>query len=108
LESVWNNKKQKRCCHVCKDLDFTEKSSNALPQVPPRVPIMMAIFAAFGILLMLAGFVYVILVAPQQDAGILHVILGSTMSGAGFMLARKMVKVRNIILGKQVSKEISK
>jgi uncharacterized BrkB/YihY/UPF0761 family membrane protein len=60
----------------------------------------MGIFAGFGVILMAAGFVYVLLVAPQQDSGILHVIIGSCMTGAGFMLARKMVKVRNIVLGK--------
>jgi len=69
---------------------------------------MMALFAAFGVLLMIAGFVYVMLVAPQQESSILHVIIGSCMSGAGFMLARKMVKVRNIILGKtpNMTKEV--
>ena len=60
---------------------------------------MMAVFAAFGILLMIAGFAYVLLVAPQQDSNILHIIIGSCMTGAGFMLARKMVKVRNMVLG---------
>ena len=49
---------------------------------------------------MIGGFAYVMMVAPQQDSSILHVIIGSCMSGAGFMLARKMVKVRNLILGK--------
>ncbi len=102
LESVWHNKKQKRCCSICKDAGFIENPvSDELPPVPPRVPIMMAIFAAFGILLMVSGFVYVMTVAPQQDSGILHVIIGSTMSGAGFMLARKMIKIRNLILGKK-------
>lgn len=71
-----------------------------LPPVPSRIPIMMGTFAAFGVLLMVIGFGYVLLVAPQQDANILHIILGSTMTGGGFMLARKMVKVRNMILGK--------
>jgi uncharacterized BrkB/YihY/UPF0761 family membrane protein len=61
---------------------------------------MMALFAGFGILLMIAGLAYVMVVAPQQDSSILHVIIGSCMTGAGFMLARKMVKVRNIVLGK--------
>ena len=65
-----------------------------------RVPIMMAIFAAFGVLLMIAGLAYVVLVAPVQEASILHIIVGSSMTGAGFMLARKMVKVRNVVLGK--------
>jgi len=60
-----------------------------------------AIGEAFGILLMISGFAYVLLVAPQQDSGILHVIIGSTVSGGGFMLARKMVKVRNLVLGKK-------
>jgi len=102
LTTTWQNKQRHRCCQVCKDLDFTESSSKetTLPPVPARVPTMMALFAGFGVLLMIAGFAYVIMVAPQQDSSILHVIIGSCMSGAGFMLARKMVKVRNIILGK--------
>jgi len=64
---------------------------------------MMALFAGFGILLMIIGLAYVMLIAPQQDSSILHVILGSCMTGGGFMLARKMVKVRNVILGKTLT-----
>jgi hypothetical protein len=52
---------------------------------------------------MIAGLAYVMVVAPGQDSSILHVIIGSCMTGAGFMLARKMVKVRNIVLGKTLS-----
>jgi len=108
LTTTWQDKQRHRCCHVCKDLDFTESSKGAfLPPVPPNVPLMMAVFAAFGVLLMIVGFAYVLLVAPQQDSNILHIIIGSSMTGGGFMLARKMVKVRNIILGKaqQISNE---
>ena len=36
----------------------------------------------------------------QQDSNILHIIIDSSMTDAGFMLARKMVKVRNLVLGK--------
>ncbi|MGY5141898.1 MAG: hypothetical protein ACW9WZ_02515 [Nitrosopumilus sp.] len=100
LDSVTVNKKLKRCCTICKNLDPAEAENRNLPQVPPRIPIMMGMFAAFGIALMLAGFIYVVMVAPQSDSGLLHIILGSTMSGAGFMLARKMIKVRNLVLGK--------
>ncbi|KAF6244598.1 hypothetical protein C6989_09465 [Nitrosopumilus sp. b2] len=102
LTTTWQNKQRHRCCDVCKDLDSIESSSKTalLPSVPSRIPVMMAIFAAFGIMLMIGGFAYVMLVAPQQESSILHVIIGSCMSGAGFMLARKMVKVRNMILGK--------
>ena len=101
LTTTWQDKQRHRCCNVCKDLDFTESSNDAyLPPVPPRIPMMMAIFAAFGVLLMITGFAYVLLVAPQQESNILHIIIGSSMTGAGFMLARKMVKVRNVILGK--------
>ncbi len=101
LESVWHGKKQKHCCSICQGAGYIETpTGDGLPPVPPRVPIMMAIFAAFGILLMITGFAYVLLVAPQQDSNILHIIIGSSMTGAGFMLARKMVKVRNLVLGK--------
>lgn len=102
LTTTWQNKQRHRCCYVCKDLDFTVSTSETpfLPPVPSRVPMMMASFAAFGILLMIVGFAYVLLIAPQQDSNILHIIIGSSMTGAGFMLARKMVKVRNLVLGK--------
>lgn len=102
LDSMWQGKKQRRCCAICKDAGYAENPVNSgLPPVPPRVPIMMGIFAGFGILLMVGGFAYVILVAPQLESSLIHVILGSTMSGGGFMLARKMIKVRNLILGKR-------
>jgi hypothetical protein len=108
LDSVNVDKKLKRCCSICKNLDPAEAGNPSLPQVPPRIPMMMGLFAAFGIMLMLAGFVYVVMVAPQSDAGLLHIVLGSTMSGAGFMLARKMIKVRNLVLGKKerISNEV--
>ena len=102
LTTTWQNKQRHRYCDICKGLDFPESSSKdaLLPTIPSRVPMMMAIFAAFGILLMIGGFVYVLMFAPQQESNILHVIIGSCMSGAGFMLARKMIKVRNLVLGK--------
>ena len=106
LTTNWQNKQRHRCCHVCKDLDFTESTlkTESYPPIPSRIPTMMAIFAAFGILLMISGFAYVLVVAPQQDSNILHIIIGSSMTGGGFMLARKMVKIRNIILGKTLQK----
>ncbi|MEO2265414.1 MAG: hypothetical protein ABGW49_05985 [Nitrosopumilus sp.] len=101
LTTKWQNKQRHRCCNVCKDLTVIDPDSDpVLPPIPSRIPIMMAIFAGFGVLLMIAGLAYVMVVAPQQDSSILHVIIGSCMTGAGFMLARKMVKVRNIVLGK--------
>ncbi len=103
LTTIWQNKKRHRCCNICKDLESVDESTSKdalLRSVPSRIPIMMGMFAAFGIMLMIAGFVYVLLVAPQQESSILHVIIGSCMSGAGFMLARRMVRVRNMILGK--------
>ena len=107
LITIMQNKQRHKYCNVCKDIDFKDSTSKAprLPPVPSRIPVMMAIFASFGIMLMIGGFVYVMLIAPQQDSNILHIIIGSSMSGAGFMLARKMVKVRNVILGK--TKQIS-
>ncbi len=98
LVTTWKNTKPYHCCSVCKDLDCMESSQTVIPS---HIPKMMACFASFGILLMVIGFAYVLLVAPQQESSILHIIVGSSMSGAGFMLARKMVKVRNIILNEK-------
>jgi len=96
LYPIWSDSKQHHRCHVCITVGVVKE--NDVPPIPPRIPIMMAIFAVFGILLMIMGFAYVLLVAPQTESGILHVIIGSSMSGAGFMLARKMIKVRNHML----------
>ena len=104
LTTKFENKQRHRCCQICKDLTAIDpKSEPVLPPPPARIPIMMALFAGFGILLMIAGLAYVMVVAPGQDSSVLHVIIGSCMTGAGFMLARKMVKVRNIVLGKTLS-----
>jgi hypothetical protein len=109
LTTTWQNKQRHRCCSICKDVKFTDIDTPVdvpLPPVPTKVPIMMALFASFGIILMIAGLAYVLLYAPMQESSILHVIIGSSMTGAGFMLARKMVKVRNLVLGKtQVESE---
>ena len=104
LTTKYHNKERHRCCQICKDLTVIDPESEpVLPPPPARIPIMMALFAGFGILLMIAGLAYVMVIAPGQDSSILHVIIGSCMTGAGFMLARKMVKVRNIVLGKTLS-----
>ena len=29
LTTTWQDKQRHRCCHVCKDLDFTESSKDA-------------------------------------------------------------------------------
>jgi len=97
LYPVWFNNKQHQRCHVCITVGFVKDNVSS---IPPRIPIMMAMFAVFGIFLMISGLAYVLLVAPQTESGILHVIIGSTMTGAGFMLARKMIKVRNHVLRK--------
>jgi len=97
LTTTLQNKQYHHCCHICRDLDF-ELTKNMVPPIPPKIPMLMGIFASFGILLMFVGFGYVVFVAPQQDFNILHIILGSSMSAAGFMLARKMIKVRNVML----------
>ena len=71
LTTTWQNKKRHRCCNVCKDLVDIQATSDKydetpyLPPPPARVPIMMAIFAGFGVLLMIAGLAYVVLVAPS-------------------------------------------
>ena len=104
LTTKFENKQRHRCCQICKDLTAIDPESEpALPPVPSRIPIMMALFAGFGVILMIAGLAYVMVVAPGQDSSILHVIIGSCMTGAGFMLELKMVKVRNIVLGKTLS-----
>lgn len=101
LKSVWVGKKQKHYCHTCNEAAINgiipDRSKD---QIPPRIPQVMMIFAGLGIIMMVLGLVYTVMVAPAGQGNLLSILFGSTTTGLGFVLFKKTMRSRSLILGK--------
>jgi hypothetical protein len=60
----------------------------------------MLIFAGLGVLMMALGLTYTVAVAPTAQGNLLSILFGSTTTAMGFVLFKKTVRSRNLILGK--------
>jgi hypothetical protein len=101
LKSTWSGKQKRRLCHVCNEavLNGVIPDKSARPN-PGRVPQVMMIFAGLGVLMMALGLAYTVAVAPTGQGNLLGIIFGSTTTAMGFVLFKKTVRSRNLILGK--------
>jgi len=101
LKSAWNGKQQKHYCHVCREAVV----SGVIPdqpknQIPNKIPKIMMIFAALGIVMMALGLFYTVSVGSSGQANIIGILFGSTTTALGFILFKRTVKSRSLILGK--------
>lgn len=60
----------------------------------------MMIFAALGIVMMALGLFYTVSVGSSGQANIVGILFGSTTTALGFILFKRTVKSRSLILGK--------
>ncbi len=101
LKSTWVGKQQKHFCYVCNEAVLNgvipDKSKG---QSPGKVPQVMMIFAGLGVLMMVLGLVYTIMVAPSGEGNIVNILFGSVTTGMGFVLFKKTMKSRSMILGR--------
>lgn len=101
LKSTWVGKKQKHYCHVCNEAAINgiipDKSKG---QIPSKIPKVMMIFAGLGVVMMVLGLVYTVVIAPSSQGNLLNVLFGSATTGMGFVLFKKTIKSRSLILGK--------
>jgi hypothetical protein len=69
----------------------------------------MIVFAGLGVLMMILGLAYTIVIAPTSEGNILGILFGSATTAMGFLLFKRTIRSRNLILGKarQASKEAS-
>lgn len=101
LKSTWVGKQQKHYCCVCNEAVLNgvipDKSKG---QSPGKVPQVMMIFAGLGVLMMVLGLVYTIIIAPSGEGNIVNILFGSVTTGMGFVLFKKTMKSRSMILGR--------
>lgn len=101
LRSTWTGKQQKHYCHTCNEAVINGViPDRSKGQSPGNVPRVMMVFAGLGVLMMVLGLVYTVAIAPNSQGNLLGILFGSATTGMGFILFKKTVKSRSLILGK--------
>ena len=74
------------------------RSSKELPRPPQKLPLVMIIFAGLGGLMMLLGLGFTMM-STGEDANVMNILFGAVTTALGFVLIRKTLKSRNLLLG---------
>jgi hypothetical protein len=101
LKSAWQGKKQGHYCDVCQQAVTSGIiPDKTLPQVPQRLPRVMTVFAGLGVLMMGLGLVFTLMAGTSGESSLINILFGSVTTGLGFVLFKKTVRSRSLILGK--------
>jgi hypothetical protein len=79
-----------------------EESPKQLPPQPRKLPLVMIIFAGLGGLMMVLGLAFTML-STGSDANIANILFGAVTTALGFVLIRKTLKSRALLLGRRDS-----
>ena len=92
-------------CHVCYEAvsngvipEERAASAKELPRPPQKLPLVMIIFAGLGGLMMLLGLGFTMM-STGDDANVTHILFGAITTALGFVLIRKTLKSRSLLLG---------
>ena len=106
LKSAWTGTRQHRYCAVCHEAVKNgavppPRDSSSPPRRPPppqRLPIAMIIFAGLGGLMMVMGLVFTMM-PTGDDASVLNILFGAATTAMGFVLVRRTLKSRSLLMG---------
>lgn len=94
-------------CHVCFEAvsngavappSSAKSSEKELPTPPKKLPLVMIIFAGLGGLMMLLGLGFTMM-STGSDANVMNIMFGAVTTALGFVLVRKTLKSRSLLLG---------
>ncbi len=107
LKSAWQGKKQGHYCDVCQQA----VTSGVIPdksqqQVPQKLPQVMTVFAGLGVLMMGLGLVFTLMASGESS--LVNILFGSVTTALGFVLFKKTVRSRSLILGKARAPEATR
>ncbi len=91
-------------CAVCHEAASSGavQTDRKLPSQPRQLPVVMMIFAGLGGFMMIAGLL-ITMMATGDDANVVSILFGATTTALGFVLIRRTLKSRSLLLGKQNS-----
>lgn len=69
-----------------------------LPRQPRKLPLVMLIFAGLGGFMMIAGLLFTMM-STGSDANVTNILFGAVTTALGFVLIRKTLKSRSLLLG---------
>jgi hypothetical protein len=108
LKTNLSEKQKRHLCKVCNEAVVNGViPDKLLVRKPGRIPQVMIVFAGLGVLMMVLGLAYTIAAASTGQGNILGILFGSATTAMGFVLFKKTIRSRNLILGesKAASKE---
>ena len=109
LKSAWQGKKQGHYCDVCQQAVANGAIPDKSRQQPPqKIPQVMTIFAGLGVLMMGLGLVFTLMAAPGGESSLVNIIFGSVTTALGFVLFRKTVRSRSLLMGKTATQKPAK
>ena len=107
LKSGPREHKHKKYCHVCHEaisngvIPARETATRERTAVQPKkLPLVMMIFAGLGGLMMILGMAFTML-STGSDANIMNILFGAVTTALGFVLIRKTLRSRSLLLGKR-------
>lgn len=103
LKSVRNGGKHGKYCAVCAEAvknGVVPRESGRLPPPPKQLPFTMMLFAGLGGLMMVMGLVFTMM-STGENASVLNILFGAATTAMGFVLVRKTLKSRALILGQR-------
>ena len=100
LKTAWQGKKQKHFCDVCHKVAL----SGVLPdqskkEMTNKFPIPMLIIGALGGLLMLLGLAFTLIGDVSNEPNMVNILFGAATTAVGFLLVRRTIKNRRLLLG---------
>lgn len=101
LKSTWQGTKQ---CHYC-DVCHQAVANGIIPDktkggIPGKLPHVLMIFAGLGVLMMVLGLVFTLMTIPGNETNLVNILFGSITTALGFVLFKKTIRSRSLILGK--------
>lgn len=103
--------KRRMYCKVCHEAVSSgavpalqeQAEGKGRPRTPPKsLPLVMMIFAGLGALMMVLGLAFTML-STGDDANVPNILFGSATTALGFVLLRKTLKSRSLLMGRRAA-----
>ena len=103
LKSARSGGRQQKYCAVCREAIkngvVAAPAARKGPRPPPKqLPLTMMIFAGLGGLMMVMGLIFTMM-STGDDANVLNILFGAATTAMGFVLIRRTLKSRSLLLG---------
>ena len=100
LKTGWQGKKQKHFCDVCHKVAL----SGVLPdrskkEMTNKFPIPMLIIGGLGGLLVVLGLTFTLMGDGSNEPNMLNILFGAATTAVGFLLVRRTINNRRLLLG---------